>query len=71
MKELVGKIGIPRKLTKGIIFVALLWIIQSVGRFVLGYLSAITPGGLLDVEVSQVTIQMTNAMFFLPVVKRR
>lgn len=33
------------KPTRSIIFVALLWILQSVGRVVLGYLSAIKPGG--------------------------
>lgn len=53
------------KPTKSIIFVALLWILQSAGRFVLGYLSAITPGGLLDVEVALVIIQTINAMFFV------
>jgi uncharacterized membrane protein (DUF2068 family) len=53
------------KPTKSIIFVALLWTLQSVGRFVLGYLSAITPGGLLDVEVAQITVQIINTMFFL------
>ncbi|MGQ9625253.1 MAG: hypothetical protein ACUVT9_07810 [Candidatus Bathycorpusculaceae bacterium] len=53
------------KPTRSIIFVALLWILQSVGRVVLGYLSAIKPGGLLDVEVSLITIQTINTMFFL------
>jgi len=53
------------KPTKSIIFVALLWTLQSVGRFIFGYLSAITPGGLLDVEVAQITIQIINTMFFL------
>ncbi|MGQ9597476.1 MAG: hypothetical protein ACUVQY_06010 [Thermoproteota archaeon] len=53
------------KPTKSIIFVALLWILQSVGRFVFGYLSAVTPGGLLDVKVAQITIQVIDAMFFL------
>jgi len=33
-----------RKQTKSIIFVAFLWTLQSAGRFVLGYISAITPG---------------------------
>ncbi|MEM3730775.1 MAG: hypothetical protein QW667_01130 [Candidatus Bathyarchaeia archaeon] len=53
------------KPTKGIIFVALLWMLQSAGRIVLGYLSMITPGGLLDVEVAQTTLQTINAMFFV------
>ena len=48
-----------------IIFVAILWILQSAGRFVFGYLSTITPGGLLDVEVAPMTIQIINRMFFL------
>jgi len=51
--------------TRSIVFVAVLWILQSVGRIALGYLSAITPGGLLDVEVSLITIQIINTMFFL------
>ncbi len=54
-----------KKPTKNILFVALLWILQSIGRFVFGYLSVITPGGLLDVEVAQVTIQTINTMFFV------
>ncbi|MBS7614819.1 DUF2127 domain-containing protein [Candidatus Bathyarchaeota archaeon] len=53
------------KPTKSIIFVALLRILQSAGRFVFGYLSATTPGGLLDVEVAPVTIQIIDTMFFL------
>ena len=53
------------KLAKSVIFVALLWVIQSVGRFVFGYLSATTPGGLLDVVVSLVTLQTIDTMFFL------
>jgi len=53
------------KPTKSIVFVALLWTLQSVGRFVFGYLSATTPGGLLDVEVAPVIIQIINTMFFL------
>ena len=53
------------KPTKSIIFVATLWILQSAGRFVFGYLSAITPGGLLDVEVAPIIIQTINTMFFL------
>lgn len=57
--------GNSGKLTKSVIFVAFLWIIQSAGRFFFGYLSATTPGGLLDVEVSQVTVQMVDTMFFL------
>ncbi|MGB9713983.1 MAG: hypothetical protein ACPLZC_03270 [Candidatus Bathyarchaeales archaeon] len=31
----------------------------------MGYLSTITPGGLLDMEVAQITIQTINTMFFL------
>jgi len=58
----MGNLG---KLTKSTIFVAFLWIIQSVGRFFFGYLSAITPEGLLDAEVSQAIIQIIDAMFFL------
>lgn len=46
------EVHIQEKPTKSIIFVAFLWILQSAGRFVFGYLSATTPGGLLDVEVS-------------------
>ncbi|MEM2320174.1 MAG: hypothetical protein QXQ63_05480 [Candidatus Bathyarchaeia archaeon] len=45
--------------------VAFLWALQSVGRFIFGYLSAITPGGLLDVEVAPVVIQTINVMFFV------
>jgi hypothetical protein len=60
--EKIQSSGTP---TKSIIFVALLWILQSVGRFVFGYLGTITPEGLLDVEVAQVTIQIINMMFFL------
>ncbi|MEM2996523.1 MAG: hypothetical protein QW638_04230 [Candidatus Bathyarchaeia archaeon] len=56
---------VKRKPTFSIILLALLWILQSVGRFALGYLSAITPGGLLDVEVAQITLQTINLMFFL------
>lgn len=53
------------KPTRSIIFVALLWVLQSAGRIVLGYLSAITPEGLLDVEATQATIQIINAVFLL------
>lgn len=34
-------------------------------KIVFGYLSAITPGGLLDIEVSLITIQTINTIFFL------
>lgn len=54
-----------RKPTKSIIFVTILWIIQSSGRIVLGYLSTVTPGGLLDVKVDQIIIQTINTMFLL------
>jgi len=53
------------KPTKTIIFVAFLWILQSTGRLAFGYLSAITPGGLLDVKVAPIIIQTINTMFFL------
>lgn len=56
---------ISGKLTKSIIFVAFLWLLQSGGRLALGYLSAITPGGLLDVEVAPLIVQTINVMFFL------
>ncbi|MBS7633725.1 hypothetical protein KEJ15_08985 [Candidatus Bathyarchaeota archaeon] len=62
MKKEIHSSGKP---TRSIIFVALLWMLQSAGRIVLGYLSTITPGGLLDVEVAQITIQTINTMFFL------
>lgn len=60
--EKIQSSGTP---TRSIIFVALLWILQSVGRFVFGYLSATTPGGLLDIEVSLITIQTIDTIFFL------
>ena len=65
MRSMVKEIHSSVRPVRSIIFVALLWILQSVGRFVFGYLSATTPGGLLDVEVSPITIQIINTMFFL------
>lgn len=59
------KIHDSGKPTRSIIFVALLWMLQSLGRIGFGYLSAIKPGGLLDVEVAQITLQTINAMFLL------
>ncbi|MEM2394496.1 MAG: hypothetical protein QXW82_00660 [Candidatus Bathyarchaeia archaeon] len=59
------KIHSSRKPTKSVMLVAFLWALQSVGRFIFGYLSAITPGGLLDVEVAPVVIQTINVMFFV------
>ncbi|MBS7654053.1 MAG: hypothetical protein QXR06_04970 [Candidatus Bathyarchaeia archaeon] len=53
------------KPNRSIILVALLGTLQSAGRIVFGYLSTITPGGLLDVEVAPIIIQFINAMFFL------
>ncbi len=50
---------------KSMVFVALLWILQSAGRFLFGYLSATTPGGLLDVEVTQATLQIIDTMFLV------
>jgi len=47
------------------VFVALLWILQSAGRFLFGYLSATTPGGLLDVEVTLATLQIIDTMFLV------
>lgn len=61
-KKEIHSSGKPPRST---IFVALLWVLQSAGRIVLGYLSIITPGGLLDVEVAQITLQTINTMFFL------
>lgn len=53
------------KPTKSVMLVAVLWALQSVGRFIFGYLSTITPGGLLDVEVAPIVIQTINVMFFV------
>ena len=50
--------------TKGVILVAFLWILNSALRLVFGYMSA-TGVPLLDVEVSTITLQTINVMFFL------
>ena len=60
-----GEIYSPGKSSKRVVVPALFWVFQSVGRLIFGYLNATTPGGLLDVEVPLLTVQIISLMFFL------
>ena len=56
-------IEIPAKRTRGVVFIALLWVLQSVLRL-FGYL-AVTGFPLLDVAVPRATLQVIDTMLFL------